>query len=128
MNRGRPRQGRKSSGRTRFRGFHPRLFIVVLLRGTAAFYLPVPNNPTQCVPPKALSRMATCPMRPPAAVGANVTSIMQLAPALSLLPQVLVSLKSPALTPPTSMEKRAIGAVPALVSTTVCAGLEVPTG
>ena len=53
-------------------------------------YVPFPNNPTQCVPPKALSRIATCPIRPPTAVGVNVTSMVQLASGLRLLPQVLV--------------------------------------
>jgi hypothetical protein len=53
---------------------------------------PSPTNPTQFVPPKALSRIATCPVRPPTAVGVNVTSMVQvqLASGLRLLPQVLV--------------------------------------
>jgi hypothetical protein len=68
------------------------------------------------------------PLATPHRRGVNVTWTVQLAPALRLLPQVLVSLKSPGLTPAIPMEKIAIGALPALVSVTVRAVLEVPTG
>src|SRR6516165_12687241 len=77
---------------------HPRLSAVFGLPSTA-LYVPFPAKFTRCVPPKALSWMATYPKRNPTAVGVNVTSIVHLAPGLRLLPQVLVWAKSPGLTP-----------------------------
>ena len=77
---------------------HPRLSAVFGLPSTA-LYVPFPAKFTRCVPPKALSWMATYPKRNPTAVGVNVTSIVHLAPGLRLLPQVLVWVKSPGLTP-----------------------------
>jgi hypothetical protein len=66
-------------------------------------------------------------MRPPTAVGVNVTWMVQLAPGLRRPPQVLVWVKSPGLTPPISMEYRVIAVDPAFDSVTVYAALEVPS-
>jgi hypothetical protein len=66
-------------------------------------------------------------LRVPAAVGANITLIEQLAPAATLLPHVFVWEKSPgfvAVKPTLSMYSAAF---PVLVRVTFCAALVVPT-
>src|SRR5208337_3257708 len=57
--------------------------------------VPVPVRLTVCVAGLALSVMVTAPVRVPAAVGLKVTLRVQLAPAATLEPQVLVWEKSP---------------------------------
>src|SRR5437879_1521006 len=69
-----------------------------------------------------LSVTVSEPARLPSTVGVNVTLIVQLAPAATEAPQVLVSAKSP-------LEDMALivsGAVPVLLSVTACATLLVP--
>jgi hypothetical protein len=51
---------------------------------------PVPDRGTICGLADALSEIDTEALRAPAAVGVNVTLIVQLPPAATLLPQVLV--------------------------------------
>lgn len=51
---------------------------------------PVPLRATLCGEPVALSVMVRLPFRVPVAVGVKVTEIVQLAPAATLVPQVLV--------------------------------------
>jgi hypothetical protein len=51
---------------------------------------PVPVRLTVCGLPLALSVMVRVPLRTPVAVGVKVTLIVQLAPAPTLAPQVLV--------------------------------------
>jgi hypothetical protein len=89
--------------------------------------VPVPVKLTVCGLPAALSKMLTVAVRVPAAVGVNVMLIVQLPPAATELPQVVVSGKSPGLSPVTIklvMPKRVL---PLFVKLTVCAGLLVPT-
>jgi len=50
----------------------------------------VPVSPTDCGLLVALSVIVKVPVRAPAAAGVKVTLIVQLAPALTLLPQVFV--------------------------------------
>jgi hypothetical protein len=57
--------------------------------------------------------------RAPATAGVKVTEIVQLAPAATLLPQLLVALKSVPLVPVTAMPVRVSVAVPALESVMV---------
>jgi hypothetical protein len=64
-----------------------RLFDVRLTAGA----VPVPERLTVCGLPAALSEMLTDAVRVPVAVGLNVTLIVQLPPAATELPQVLVS-------------------------------------
>ena len=52
--------------------------------------VPVPERLTVCGLPLALSVMLTAAVRLPLAAGVNVTLIVQLAPAGTELPQVLV--------------------------------------
>src|SRR5947199_81298 len=61
--------------------------------------VPVPLNPAACGDPVALSVMLTAALRAPAAVGVKVTEIVQLPPAATLDPQVLVWAKSPPFVP-----------------------------
>ena len=69
-----------------------------------------------------MSETLILPVRVPPAVGLKVTEMMQLAPALTVVPQVLVWEKSPLAVMPEMVSE----ALPALVRVTVCAGLLVP--
>ena len=71
--------------------------------------------------------METPAARVPVAVGLNVTLMVQLAPAPTLDPQVLVWLKSPALAPVIEMPVTLSTPLPVLVRVTDWAALEVPT-
>jgi hypothetical protein len=55
----------------------------------------MPVRVTPCRLPDALSVRLTLPVRVPIAVGLNVTIMVQCDPATTLLPQVLVTVKSP---------------------------------
>lgn len=81
-------------------------------------YEPFPDKLTVCGP-GALSVIATLAVRLPVAVGLQVTLILQLAPAATLLPQVFFSVKSPGLTPVKAMFAIVMGALPVLVSVTL---------
>src|SRR5260370_354279 len=69
------------------------------------------------------SVMFRVPVRVPEAVGVKVTLMLQLAPAATELPQVLVSAKSPL----AEMLVRLSEALPVFESVTDCAALVVPT-
>src|SRR5260370_741630 len=84
---------------------------------------PVPVRLTDCGLPEALSVMFRVPVRVPEAVGVKVTLMLQLAPAATELPQVLVSAKSPL----AEMLVRLSEALPVFESVTDCAALVVPT-
>ena len=56
---------------------------------------PVPLRAMDCGEPAALSAMETVPVRFPVAVGEKVTEIVQLPAGATLVPQVLVCVKSP---------------------------------
>ena len=84
---------------------------------------PVPLNVTVCGLFPVLSAMIRLPVLVPPAVGLKVTEMLQVAPALTLVPQVLVWEKSP-LAVMLEMVKEAL---PVLVRVTVCAGLLTPT-
>src|ERR1035441_2664132 len=71
--------------------------------------------------------MVTDAPRLPAAVGVNVTEMLQLPPAATLAPQVLVCAKSPGLVPATATLVIVRGAEPVLLSVTDWAALVVPT-
>jgi hypothetical protein len=67
--------------------------------------------------------MLRVPLLVPAAVGLKVTEIVQLAPAPTVIPQVLVCEKSPL----AAMLEMLSVAVPVLLRLTDCAALVVPT-
>jgi len=87
---------------------------------------PVPDSATVCGLPAALSVMVTDATRLPAAVGLNVTLIVQLAPPATLAPHVFVCEKSPAFVPAIAMLVIDNGP-PVLLSVIPCATLELPT-
>ena len=82
---------------------------------------PVPVSAIDCGLPTALSVIITLPVRVPTAVGVKVTEIVHLAPAITALPQVLVSLKSPL----AAILEMFRVAVPVFVSVTTLAALVV---
>ena len=84
---------------------------------------PVPVRGRMCGLPVALSVMVTEPVRVPVAVGAQVTPMVQLPPAATELPQLLLSPKSPLA--PTLLIVKAV--LPVLVRVEVRAVLVVPT-
>ena len=73
--------------------------------------------------------METAAVRVPPAWGVKVTVIVQLAPAATLAPQVLVCTKSPAFVPVMAMGEVNVRVADSsvLVSVTLCAALVVPT-
>ena len=83
--------------------------------------VPTPVRLMVCGLPPPLSVMVTLPERVPTTVGVKVTEIVHLAPARTVLPQVLVSLKSPL----AAMLVMLRVVVPVLVSVTVWAALVV---
>ena len=74
-----------------------------------------------------MSVMVTEPARVPPALGLKVTLIVQLAPGAIVVPQVLVSAKSPPFVPVVTMLETPSATVPVLLSVIVCAPLVVPT-
>jgi hypothetical protein len=89
--------------------------------------IPVPLNVTLCVVTVELSVTVRVADRDPRAIGLKVTDIVQLPPAATLAPQVLVCTKSAALVPARAIELIVRGARPLLDSVTVCAMLAVFT-
>ena len=84
---------------------------------------PVPVREMMCGLPVALSVMVMAPVLVPVAVGVNVTLMVQLAPAATGVPQVVVWAKSPLGTILVMFSN----AVPVFVSVTVRAALVVFT-
>ena len=89
--------------------------------------VPVPVRLTDCGLPVALSVTVTAAVGVPLALGVKVTLIVQLAPAATELPQVLIWEKSLALVPVTARLEIVSVVPPVLVSVTACALLLVPT-
>ena len=90
-------------------------------------WVPVPLKPTVCGEPDALSVMATEPDRLPAADGLKITETVQLAPAATLTPQVLVWLKSAAFVPVIATLVMDSAALPEFETVMVWAALAVLT-
>jgi len=84
---------------------------------------PVPLRATFCGLPGALSETVTLPVKVPPAAGVKVIEMIQLAPALTLAPQVLVWAKSPLTIKPVMLS----GPSPVLVRVTLCSALVVLT-
>jgi hypothetical protein len=92
--------------------------------------MPVPLSAAVCVVPVALLELSvtvSVALRLPGAVGVNVTEIVQFAPAAKLLPQVLVSAKSPGLVPVIATLAIVSDPVPEFVNVTVCALVVTPS-
>ena len=83
---------------------------------------PLPVNGTVCGLPPALSVIVSVPARAPSAVGANVTLMMQFAPAAKLAPQGLLEI---AKSPEAAIEVIVNALAPVFVRVTVFAALVV---
>ena len=90
---------------------------------TAAGLRPIPRSGICRGLSGAPSAIVSAPIRGPAAVGVKVTAIVQLAPVVTLLPQLLVAAKSPE----AAIFETASATVPVLVKVTVCGALVLPT-
>src|SRR5690349_9345400 len=88
--------------------------------------VPVPVTGTVCGLPGALSVRVSSALRVFFALGVNDTLMVQLLPANSEVPQVLVCVKSPVLVPVKLMLVMERVAVPVLLSVTFCDRLVVP--
>jgi hypothetical protein len=89
--------------------------------------VPVPVRLTVWGLLATLSVRVTVAVRAPLAAGVKVTLIVQLVPAATELPHVLVSAKSLALAPVTARLVTLKAALPVLLKVTVCAALITPT-
>lgn len=85
--------------------------------------VPVPDKFTVCGLFAALSEMTSVPVLLPAAVGVNVTLIVQLAETANVDPHVLATAKGPV----DLIEAMVSCALPLLVSDIGCGELVVPT-
>ena len=106
-----------------FSSWLPKLKFVADKLTMGAGAAPVPVRLMVCGLPAMLSVIVTAPVRMPVAVGVNVTLMVQLAPAATDVPQVLVCMKSPLATMLVTLS----AAVPVLFSVTVCTALVVLT-
>jgi hypothetical protein len=88
---------------------------------------PVPVRATLWEPVPALSVTVTEALREPEAVGVKVTLMVQLPPAATLEPQLLLWAKSPGLEPPSEMPEMLSAAFPVLFTVTAFAVLVEPT-
>jgi hypothetical protein len=100
----------------------------VSLVGVTLTPVPVPVSDTVCGLPGALSAIETEAVRVPAAVGRNVTLIVQLALTASVVPQVVVRAKSPEFEPVIVIPVIDIVALPLLRRVIALAALVVFTG
>jgi len=97
------------------------------LAGETFTTVPVPLRDTVCGLPAALSAIETEAARLPCAVGLKVTLMVQLAPATTLDPQLLVCEKSVGLVPEIVMLVMVREPFPVFVSVTGLAALDVFT-
>ena len=88
---------------------------------------PVPARLAVWGLPEALSLTESVAVRVPEAVGVKVTSIVQLDPAATLEPQLLLCEKSPLFEPVIAILEIVSAAEPGLESVRVLAELDVPT-
>src|SRR5882762_441666 len=89
--------------------------------------MPAPLRVTVCGLPVALSVMVMAAVRLPAAPGMNLTLMVQLAPAATELPQVLLWANSLLLVPVMAMLETFSAPAPLLARVTVCAVAATPT-
>jgi len=88
----------------------------------------VPARATACGLPLALSVKVTLAVNDPLATGVKVTLMAQLAPAATLVPQLLLCAKSLGFVPPSPMLLTLNAALPVLLKVMVCEELATPTG
>jgi hypothetical protein len=88
---------------------------------------PEPLNEIVCGEPAALSVIVTDALRLPAAGGVNLTEMLQLPPANTTAPQVVVRVKSAALVPVSAMLAMERLPLPVLLNVTIFGTLAIPT-
>jgi hypothetical protein len=108
-------------------GSFPKFRVVVERPTTGFVLLPVPERVAVWGLPVALSVSVTEAAKDPLAAGLNVTLTVQLAPAATLAPQLLLCAKSPGFAPVSVMLLMLKAALPVLLSVKVWAELVVPT-
>jgi hypothetical protein len=103
--------------------------VTLELESETAGAIPVPDKPTVCGLPLALSAKLNEALRLPAADGVKVTLTVQVLFGVTVAPVQVSALlaKSPAFAPPTAAAEMVRFAVPLLVTITVCAALVVLT-
>jgi len=104
----------------------PELVLAVQVRITSC--VPAPDRLAVCGLPLALSAMLSEAASVPETEGVNHTAIVQLVPAASELPHVLVWAKSLALAPASARLVMLKAALPVLLRVTVCVALLTSTG
>ena len=97
--------------------------------GDRLTWVPVPFSDTACGEPLALSATSSAAVSAPVAAGLKVTEIVQLALAANVVPQVVVSVKEEASTPPIVIPPVLISrvAAPVFFSVTTWTALDDPT-
>ncbi len=88
--------------------------------------VPVPDKALVCGEPAALSATESVAVKLAAEAGVKTTEMVQVAPAASEEPQVLVWLKSAGLVPVRVMPEMVSAPLPVLLSVAFCAALAVP--
>jgi hypothetical protein len=81
--------------------------------------VPVPESATVCGLPEALSARLTLAVNDPLATGVKVTLMAQLAPAATLVPQLLLCAKSLGFVPASAMLVTLSAALPVLLKVMV---------
>jgi len=102
----------------------------VKLPGTSSTNVPVPLSATVCGEPAALSLIDSVPLLAGGldCLGVNVTVMVQLAPAETLVPQVFVSVNSlGSVVTLMPLPEKVSAIVPGLVKVTVCGVPDAPT-
>ena len=87
----------------------------------------MPVNPAVWGLPPLVSLTETCAVRVPVVVGVNVTWMMQCAPPVRLLPQLVTSAKSPGSGPVIEIPVMLTVVVPLLIKEMFFGALVVPT-
>jgi hypothetical protein len=88
---------------------------------------PVPERTTVCGLPLALSATLTAAVKDPLADGVKVTLIVQLPPAVTLAPQLLLCAKAPGFAPVSAIPVILKAPLPVSLNVTVWAALVAPT-
>jgi hypothetical protein len=101
---------------------------MLVLESVSAGAAPVPASATVCGEPVALSATLNVARKLPVVFGVNLTDMLQLLPAVRVVPQVLVSVNAEeAVPPPMEMAMPVKVALPGFESVTVWTLAELPT-
>ena len=104
------------------------LEVVLTVQDRTTSWVPVPDRLAVSGLPLELSVMLSEAVRPPMAVGVNRTTMVQLAPTASELPQLLFCVKSLELAPVTAIPEMLRAVPPVLANVSVRPALIMATG